>query len=131
MLAAIVTSVPGTGVAYGTSFNESGSLAPSGYLNDSGANSLLPDYLAAAGPSSSVAGGIDPMVANVVASGSIPTYGNPSQNFSAIAANNNGLNNPVGAAPLVIPEPTTLVLTGFGGLIALIFIRRLGKTNRA
>jgi hypothetical protein len=127
MLAAIVTSVQAKGVAYGT---ESGSLAPSGYLNASGANSLLPDYLAAAGPSSSVAGGIDSMVANVAASGSIPTYGNPSQNFSAIAANNNGLNT-VGAAPLVIPEPTTLVLTGFGGLIALIFIRRLGKTNRA
>ena len=124
MLAAIVTSVQAKGA-----FNESGSLAPSGYLNVSGANSLLPDYLAAAGPSSSVVGGVDPMVANVAAS--VSTYGNPAQNFSAIAANNNGLNNPVGAAPLVIPEPTTLALAGFGGLIALIFIRRLGKTNRA
>jgi PEP-CTERM motif len=135
LLATIVMSVQAKGVASGMPFNESdnvaGSLAPSGYLNASGANSWLPDYLAAARPSSSVAGGIDSMVVNVVASGSIPNYGNPGQNFSAVAVNSVEHNNPVGAEPLVVPEPTTLALIGFGGLVALTFMRRLGKTNQA
>lgn len=87
------------------------SLSPSGYLN---------------------AGGIGSLDANVAISGSIPAYSNPNQNFSAAAANSSvAFNNPVGAEPLVAPEPSTLALTGFCGLIALIFARRFGKNHRA
>jgi hypothetical protein len=96
-----------------------------------GADSLSPlgtSYLAASGPSLSGAGGIGSVNANVATSVSIPTYSNPNQNFGAAAA---AFNNPVGAEPLSIPEPTTLALTGFCGLIALIFARRFGKTHRA
>jgi hypothetical protein len=100
-----------------------------------GADSLSPlgtSSLAASGSSLSVPGGVGSVVgANVAISGSIPTYSNPNQNFGAAAANNVAFNNPVGAEPLSIPEPTTLALTGFCGLIALIFARRFGKTHRA
>jgi hypothetical protein len=86
------------------------SLSPSGYLN---------------------AGGIGSLDANVAISGSIPAYSNPNQNFSAAAATSVAFNNPVGAQPLVVPEPSMLALTGFCGLIALIFGRRFGKNHRA
>jgi hypothetical protein len=87
------------------------------------------DSLSPLSPSASLnAGGIGSVNANVATSVSIPTYSNPNQNFGAAAA---AFNNPVGAEPLSIPEPTTLALTGFCGLIALIFARRFGKTHRA
>ena len=54
---------------------------------------------------------------------------NPSCN--AVVASTGGINDPAGPAPLSIPEPTTLALTGLGGLIALTFVRRFGKANRA
>ena len=94
-----------------------------------GADSLSPlgtSYLAASGPSLSVAGGVGSVNANVATSGSM------NQNFGAAAANSVAFNNPVGAEPLsLVPEPTTLAVTGFCGLIALIFARRFGKTHRA
>jgi hypothetical protein len=93
-----------------------------------GADSLSPlgtSDLAASGPSLGVASGIGSVNANVAISGSM------NQNFGAAAANSVAFNNPVGAEPLSIPEPTTLALTGFCGLIALIFVRRFGKTHRA
>ena len=132
MLATVVTSVQANQAAYGTLFNDSGtvvgSLAPSGSFNTSGATSLLPGYLTPAWSSSSVAIGVDSLVANVASSGSIPV-GNLSQNFNSIGANSTDYNNPVGAEPQVVPEPTTLVFVGLGGLTALIFMRRLGKAN--
>ena len=70
------------------------------------------------------------MEANVVPLTS-PVYVNPNPNFDAVVASTGGFNDPVGAAPLSIPEPTTLALIGFGGLIALTFVRRFGKANRA
>lgn len=90
------------------------------------------DSLSPLSPSASPnAGGIGSVDANVVTSGSIPAYSNPNQNFTTAAANGVAFNNPVGAEPLSTPEPNTLALTGFCGLIALIFARRFGKTHRA
>ena len=89
------------------------SLSPSGFLNEA------------------VGVGIGAVDTGVLTSGSIPTYSSPVQNFSSAAANTVGYSSPVGAEPLSIPEPTTLALAGFGGLIALTFARRFGKTHRA
>jgi hypothetical protein len=102
------------------------SLAPSGYLNAG-----LGSDLAAMGPNSVVGGAVGSMDANVMTSGSAPIFNNPGQSFVAAVPGSIQNNIPAGPEPLVIPEPTTLALTSFGGLTALICMRRFGKNNRA
>jgi hypothetical protein len=120
LLAAVIgISLQAKAVSYDASSSDS--LTPSGYLNAGVSSELAP-----VAPSSIVAS----METSVVTPAS-PVYVNPNPNFNAVVASTGGFNDPVGAAPLSIPEPTTLALTGFGGLIALTFVRRFGKANRA
>jgi len=111
------------------------SLSPSGYLNAGAGSDLGTSYLSTTTPSSIIGGPASSMDLNALTLGSAPFLNNPSQSFAASAPSGFQNSIPGGAQPLtiapVIPEPSTLALTCVGGLTALVFMRRFGRTNRA
>ena len=107
----------------------SDSLSPSGYLNASAGSELGTTYLANVAPSPVMTVASSP-VENLLNSVSTPILNTPSQGYAAAVSSGFQDNNPAGAAPQVIPEPTTLALAGFGGLTALAFLRKFGKVGR-
>ena len=123
ILAAVVFSVQASYAA--------DSLAPAGYQTANYGTELSIAADAVAAPSSIIVASSPVMDASVASADAVSILNNSSQDFAAALSSPGQNNNPGSPEPMVIPEPTTLALTGFCGLAALIFMRRLGKANRA